>query len=323
MGKYRLKSKQKGSVITLMEVDTECQAWYIQADDRNAALQVLKAMSDEIRCLRNIYLNGDDVTEEVCPLLMTIGDASLPEEEFSEMYGAGNPDGGMDMHRTEYSPEGEADSEPVFKLPSIRDVQAAMAAAPPVEDRPALSQTAGISFSSELPSLESVLPASAFQLSASGEKRTDGILLGRSHIKGKISDISTIREEQGGIVVQGTVIDCECRDLRENRCLFTMKLADETDGILCKKFFEKKEDAQKLTGVKKNMTVKVRGNVQLDKFTGGLVLNISQMEQGKEKEINHEDMAEIPRVELHLHTKMSLDGLIDNCLLYTSPSPRD
>lgn len=91
-----------------------------------------------------------------------------------------------------------------------------------------------------------------------------------------------------------------------------MKLADETDGILCKKFFEKKEDAQKLTGVKKNMTVKVRGNVQLDKFTGGLVLNISQMEQGKEKEINHEDMAETPRVELHLHTKMSLDGLIDN-----------
>ena len=312
MGKYRLKSKQKGSVITLMEVDTECQAWYIQADDRNAALQVLKAMSDEIRCLRNIYLNGDDVTEEVCPLLMTIGDASLPEEEFSEMYGAGNPDVGMDMHRTEDSPEGEADSDPAFKLPSIRDVQAAIAAAPPVEDRPALSQTAGISFSSELPSLESVLPASAFQLSASGEKRTDGILLGRSHIKGKISDISTIREEQGGIVVQGTVIDCECRDLRENRCLFTMKLADETDGILCKKFFEKKEDAQKLTGVKKNMTVKVRGNVQLDKFTGGLVLNISQMEQGKEKEINHEDMAEIPRVELHLHTKMSLDGLIDN-----------
>ena len=52
--------------------------------------------------------------------------------------------------------------------------------------------------------------------------------------------------------------------------------------------------------------------MQLDKFTGGLVLNISQMEQGKEKEINHEDMAEIPRVELHLHTKMSLDGLIDN-----------
>lgn len=78
------------------------------------------------------------------------------------------------------------------------------------------------------------------------------------------------------------------------------------------KVFEKKEDAQKLTGVKKNMTVKVRGNVQLDKFTGGLVLNISQMEQGKEKEINHEDTAEIPRVELHLHTKMSLDGLIDN-----------
>lgn len=27
MGKYRLKSRQEGSVITLMEIDTESRAW--------------------------------------------------------------------------------------------------------------------------------------------------------------------------------------------------------------------------------------------------------------------------------------------------------
>lgn len=63
----------------------------------------------------------------------------------------------------------EADSEPVFKLPSIHDVQAAMAAAPPVEE-PVSLKTAGVSFSSDLPSLESVLPVSAFQSSVSEER---------------------------------------------------------------------------------------------------------------------------------------------------------
>ena len=31
--KYRLQSRNKNSMITLMEVDTECRAWYIKADD--------------------------------------------------------------------------------------------------------------------------------------------------------------------------------------------------------------------------------------------------------------------------------------------------
>lgn len=315
MGKYRLRSKQKDSVITLMEVDTECQAWYIQADDRSAALKVLKAMGDEIRCLKTIYLNGDDVTEEVCPFVMAIENVPLPEEEFTEMYGSGAMSSPPDIPSPEIPPAEEmfpAPSAPFFALPSIQDVQAAMASAPRQDEKSAMPKTPAVSFSSDLPTLESVLPASAFQSSAPKEKKSNGLFLGKSRIKGKVSDINTIHGEQGNIVVQGTVIGCELRELREKRCLFTMKLADETDGISCKKFFEHSEEAENLSGVKPGMAVKVKGNVQLDKFTGGLVLNISQMEQGEIETIEHEDHAETPRVELHLHTKMSLDGLIDN-----------
>lgn len=41
MGKYQLKSRKEGSVITLLEVDTECRAWYVKADDKDAAVKTL------------------------------------------------------------------------------------------------------------------------------------------------------------------------------------------------------------------------------------------------------------------------------------------
>lgn len=91
-----------------------------------------------------------------------------------------------------------------------------------------------------------------------------------------------------------------------------MSLSDETNGISCKKFFDRPEEAGGLEELKAGMAVKVRGNVRFDKYSGGLVLELQQVEKGKIIKIDHEDDYPTPRVELHLHTKMSLDGLIDN-----------
>lgn len=91
-----------------------------------------------------------------------------------------------------------------------------------------------------------------------------------------------------------------------------MSLADETNGISCKKFFDRPEEAGGLEELKAGMAVKVRGNVRFDKYSGGLVLELQQVEKGEIIKIDHEDDYPTPRVELHLHTKMSLDGLIDN-----------
>lgn len=65
MGKYQLKSRKEGSVITLLEVDTECRAWYVKADDKDAAVKTLISMGESIRCLESIYVNGDDMTEDI------------------------------------------------------------------------------------------------------------------------------------------------------------------------------------------------------------------------------------------------------------------
>ncbi len=315
MGKYRLQSRQKDSVITLMEVDTECRSWYIQADDTEAALRVLQEMGQEIQCLEHIYLNGEDVSERVVPSVPAMESIPLPEEEFSEMYGAEAEIEEIpvpDDHEADDGYDMEESGEPVFSLPTFQDVQAAMACSSPMEEGAIPVPDTAFRAPEGLPELASVLPSAVFEANKMKKTESDGIFLGKTHIKGKTVDINTISGEADGVTVQGTVIKCECRELRGDRRLFTMNLADETNGIPCKKFFEKAADAQKLEAVKSGMTIKVRGNVQLDKFTGGLVLNISQMEMGEEEKIDHTDDYETPRVELHLHTKMSLDGLIDN-----------
>ena len=65
MGKYRLQSRNRNSAIPIMEVDTECRAWYIKADHKEAAIKALQDMGKEILSIETIYINGDDVTDEV------------------------------------------------------------------------------------------------------------------------------------------------------------------------------------------------------------------------------------------------------------------
>lgn len=297
MGKYRLKSRQAGSVITLMEIDTESRAWYIKADHKEAALKALKDMGPALACVETIYINGDDVSSVVfAPAPMM--NLDMPPVDFPP------PEEPMESYSL-------APDIPVF--PTADDIAAAQEAemTVPAEETP----MPGISMPSSLPSLSSVLPKSAFIAPAPAAKKSgavNGIYLGRKHITGEAIEIRSVNEEKDGVIFVGTVISIEVRELRSKKKLLLMNLADETNGIPCKKFFDRPEEAEAVESLKPGTTVKVRGNVRLDKYSGGLVLELSQMEKGETVKIDHEDNYETPRVELHLHTKMSLDGLIDN-----------
>ena len=300
MGKYRLKSRQAGSVITLMEIDTESRAWYIKADHKEAALKALKDMGPALSCVETIYINGEDVSGAVFAPVAPMMDPDMPPADFPM------PEEPMESYSL-------APDIPVF--PTADDIAAAqeaeMAAPPAAEE----TQMPGISMPSSLPSLSSVLPKSAFVAPAPAAKKSgavNGIYLGRKHITGEPTEIRTVNEEKDGVIFVGTVISIEVRELRSKKKLLLMNLADETNGIPCKKFFDRPEEAEAVESLKPGTTVKVRGNVRLDKYSGGLVLELSQMEKGETVKIDHEDNYETPRVELHLHTKMSLDGLIDN-----------
>lgn len=231
MGKYRLRSRKENAVITLMEVDTESHSWYIQADDEEGALAVLREMAGEINCLVHIYLNGKEVGNQVFPV--KIENVPLPEEELKESVAAENK-GEEEIPL----PEDAEESEPgAFNLPSPEDIRSALATVPSEIKEEKKKMPDAYAPIQGLPELTSVLPEAAF---AVREKNTSDnqIFIGKGKIKGKISDMNTIKEEVAGIVIQGTVIDAEVRELHGKRAIFTMKIADETEGILCKKFFD-------------------------------------------------------------------------------------
>ena len=300
MGKYRLKSRQAGSVITLMEIDTESRAWYIKADHKEAALKALKDMGPALACVETIYINGDDVSSVVFAPAAPMMDPDMPPVDFPP------PEEPMESYSL-------APDIPVF--PTADDIAAAQEAEMAVPAMAEETTMPGISMPSSLPSLSSVLPKSAFIAPSPAAKKSgavNGIYLGRKHITGEAIEIRTVNEEKDGVIFVGTVISIEVRELRSKKKLLLMNLADETNGIPCKKFFDRPEEAEAVESLKPGTTVKVRGNVRLDKYSGGLVLELSQMEKGETVKIDHEDNYETPRVELHLHTKMSLDGLIDN-----------
>ena len=238
MGKYRLKSRQAGSVITLMEIDTESRAWYIKADHKEAALKALKDMGPALACVETIYINGDDVSSVVFAPAAPMMDPDMPPADFPP------PEEPMESYSL-------APDIPVF--PTADDIAAAqeaeMAAPAMAEETP----MPGISMPSSLPSLSSVLPKSAFIAPSPAAKKSgavNGIYLGRKHITGEAIEIRSVNEEKDGVIFVGTVISIEVRELRSKKKLLLMNLADETNGIPCKKFFDRPEEAEAVESLK-------------------------------------------------------------------------
>jgi DNA polymerase-3 subunit alpha (Gram-positive type) len=324
MATYRLRVKDNHLPFTFMEIDTECHAWYIHADNKEAAVRSLCDLCMQLSGIDEVYVNGDNVTDRL-------------EEERQKMIAAGSPHAEeMDMPEEEemaapeqeyvplpddedVPPPTDEDMPDISVIPSMEDIQkaAALDRENPVEAQ-APETIKSAAMPSDLPSLRQVLPASAFKphVSSSHKKHAnetgEGMLLGKRHITGKVTKIRDITGEMDNVVIMGTVVSHDSRELRDNRKIYLVNIADDTNGLACKRFFDKAEEAETLeSGVKDGMYVKVYGNVRLDKYSGGLVLNLRAMEKAEVETIDHEDGAEKPRVELHLHTKLSLDGLID------------
>lgn len=123
--------------------------------------------------------------------------------------------------------------------------------------------------------------------------------------------LSEIAIDEGSCVVWGDVFGFESRETRDGRSLIiTFNITDGTYAYTCK-VFEKKEDCDIIMKrVKDGVTLLLRGDLRFDKFSGENVISpraISVVEK-----IPKTDDAPEKRVELHLHTKMSMmDGVTD------------
>ncbi len=140
----------------------------------------------------------------------------------------------------------------------------------------------------------------------------NGIYIGRSFIKTEPVLIETIREETNKIVIEGKVVSFKILEFRTGRKMLKMDVADDTSGIVVQHFFDDSDSAQYIEEeLKKGEVVRVRGDVRHDRYSGDLVLSANGMVRVPVTPIEHIDNHPTPRVELHLHTKMSNDALID------------
>ena len=119
----------------------------------------------------------------------------------------------------------------------------------------------------------------------------------------KVIDLSP---EDGIISLDGEVLAMEGKELRNGKTLLSFDLYDGTSTLTCKAFLEKNDSKKVMGKMKKVKGIKIEGRAQMDQFSGELtVMANTIVESTGVKKKTRKDEAEIKRVELHMHTKMS------------------
>ena len=134
-------------------------------------------------------------------------------------------------------------------------------------------------------------------------------------ISGGVTKIEYVKDGDSKILVSGEIVgEIALRELKKDKgFMLTFSLVDDTDGIACKKFFNKDEKsaAETVTAqLKKTERAKIQGSVKFDDYSNENVLFVDKIELLDETPARI-DIAPVKRVELHVHTKMSaMDAVI-------------
>ncbi len=152
----------------------------------------------------------------------------------------------------------------------------------------------------------------------SGVKSSSGEKILAQKISGEVTKIENLKVGEEKVIIVGEIGDelngVNLREFQKGTSVVTFSVADDTDGIICKKFFTNggKEKAVELADTLKNgMLVKVRGVVKTDDYLKENVLMFEKVEPLESTETARMDNAEVKRTELHVHTTMSqMDAVI-------------
>ena len=142
------------------------------------------------------------------------------------------------------------------------------------------------------------------------ESSAGKIIMGRE-IKGHPMPMSELNPKAGNVVVEGKVFKCEFRELRQpGMWLALIEMTDYEGSVIVRKRMLEKDVAPLRDRVSTDMWLRVAGTMELTYDGHDMQLNPRDV-----TEITHEprmDTAEVKRVELHLHTRMSnMDALTD------------
>ena len=144
------------------------------------------------------------------------------------------------------------------------------------------------------------------------EEPDTSLILGTSmNITEPITKVEDLGVDSGLVSLKGEVIFTEDRTLKSGKTLFSFDLYDGTSTITCKAFLEKETAKKKMKRISGAKGIQIVGNAQMDNFSNELsvMANTIVETEGLQK-ITRQDNAEVKRVELHMHTKMSqMDGM--------------
>ena len=136
-------------------------------------------------------------------------------------------------------------------------------------------------------------------------------IYGPRQIKKTPKPMNTLELDMGVVTVEGDVFAVEHRELKKRSAwVISFDITDYTSSIRVSKFMPGDEGLPIVEGVKTGMHLKISGRLNLNRFDNDMVLEPLIIETA-EKPVKKDNAPE-KRVELHLHTKMSLmDALTD------------
>ena len=145
------------------------------------------------------------------------------------------------------------------------------------------------------------------------EAKDPNSIIGRG-IKEPPIKIKTIVGEDNNVVVEAKVFGIEFfESSKTDFKIITLKITDESDSIYCKVFVREEDEYKRLSKeLKEGKWYKIRGYTKNDTFAKELVLNARDIIALDKEEEKIVDTAEVKRIELHCHSKMSqMDGVAD------------
>ena len=193
--------------------------------------------------------------------------------------------------------------EPPAKIERIAAAETPEPAPVPVEEDP-FARTEAIRREA-LKKLKVAQPAGK----KAGSKTKGKLIYGRHEVKKDPFPMGSLELDMGTVVVEGDVFAVDHRELKKRGAwVVCFDMTDYTGSVRVSKFFPGDEGKSIVDGVKKGQHLHVQGKLNIDRFTGDMVLEPYAIMEGKR--VLKTDDAPEKRVELHLHTTMSsMDAL--------------
>ena len=139
------------------------------------------------------------------------------------------------------------------------------------------------------------------------EDTSSPLILGNSmNISDPLVKITDLNAESGNVCIDGEILGMEDKETKTGKVILSINIYDGTSTMTCKAFLPGKNAKNIVKRLGKTKAVKLAGRAQMDAFSNELTIMANTIvESTPLPKTIREDKAEVKRVELHMHTKMS------------------